>query len=89
MFAMGCAARCVNFCSVESCCTRCSCFTNEHASFCVQDGVLRGWFRTRPSPNLGAPHLRVIGLTALEIAVAMEHLHGQGILHGVSALHQC
>jgi hypothetical protein len=51
----------------------------------LQDGVLRGWFRTRPSPNLGAPHLRVIGLTALEIAVAMEHLHGQGILHGVSS----
>jgi hypothetical protein len=52
----------------------------------LQDGVLRGWFRTRPSPNLGAPHLRMIGLTALEIAVAMEYLHGQGILHGVSVL---
>ncbi|WIA42087.1 hypothetical protein OEZ86_009363 [Tetradesmus obliquus] len=46
------------------------------------DGVLRGWFRTRPSVNGGAPQLRTIGLTALEIAVAMEHLHGQGILHG-------
>ncbi|KAF6263742.1 kinase-like domain-containing protein [Scenedesmus sp. NREL 46B-D3] len=46
------------------------------------DGVLRGWFRTRPSATLGAPHLRVIGLTALEIAVAMHYLHGQGIMHG-------
>eukprot|EP00879_Flechtneria_rotunda_P004002 GHRR01004243.1.p1 GENE.GHRR01004243.1~~GHRR01004243.1.p1 ORF type:complete len:773 (+),score=221.32 GHRR01004243.1:1592-3910(+) len=46
------------------------------------DGVLRGWFRTSPSPFTGSPHLRVIGLTALEIASAMKHLHEQGVVHG-------
>ena len=47
--------------------------------------MVRGWFRTVPDPLKGAAHLRVVGLTALEIAVAMKHLHDQGVLHGVSA----
>lgn len=51
----------------------------------LQDAVVRGWFRTIPNPLKGAPHIRVVGLTALEIAVAMKHLHDQGVLHGVSA----
>lgn len=56
---------------------------------CLQDAVIRGWFRTTPHPLKGAPHLRVIGLTALEIAVAMQHLHEQGVLHGVSVVGAC
>lgn len=45
---------------------------------------MRGWFRTSRNPLTGAPDLRAIGLTALEVAAAMEHLHAQGVLHGVS-----
>jgi len=45
---------------------------------------VRGWFRTSRNPLSGAPHLRVIGLTALEVAAAMAHLHDKGVLHGVS-----
>jgi hypothetical protein len=52
----------------------------------LQDAAIRGWFRTSRSPLTGAPHLRVIGLTALEIAAAMQHLHAKNVLHGVSAL---
>lgn len=51
-----------------------------------QDAVIRGWFRTRANPLTGAPHLRVIGLTALEVAAAMAHLHANNALHGVSGL---
>lgn len=50
----------------------------------LQDAAIRGWFRTQRNPLTGAPHLRVIGLTALEIAAAMQHLHDQKVLHGVS-----
>lgn len=63
-----------------------ACLTNEYD---LQDAVVRGWFRTVPDQLKGAAHLRVIGLTALEIAVAMKHLHDQGVLHGVSGLQAC
>jgi hypothetical protein len=52
--------------------------------FLLQDAAIRGWFRTQRNPLTGAPHLRVIGLTALEIAAAMQHLHDKKVLHGVS-----
>jgi hypothetical protein len=45
---------------------------------------VRGWFRTSRNPLTGAPDLRAIGLTALEVAAAMDHLHDKGVLHGVS-----
>jgi hypothetical protein len=53
---------------------------------CLQDAAIRGWFRTSRSRLTGAPHLRVIGLTALEIAAAMQHLHTKNVLHGVRLL---
>jgi serine/threonine protein kinase len=46
------------------------------------DAVVRGWFRTRRCPLAGAPHLRVVALTALEVAAAMAHLHARRVMHG-------
>ena len=45
----------------------------------LQDAVSGGWFRTT---NSTGPNLPVITATAGEIALGMEFLHSQGIVHG-------
>ena len=55
----------------------------EQADFCMQDAVLRGWFRTNRSPTSGQPDLRTVAMTALEIASAMVFLHSNNVVHGV------
>ena len=40
-----------------------------------------GWFRG-DSSNSGGPNLPVIAATISEIALGMEFLHSQGIVHG-------
>jgi hypothetical protein len=50
----------------------------------VQDAVVKGWFRTSREPTRGGTHLRVVALTAYEVASAMAYLHSHGIAHLVS-----
>ena len=53
----------------------------------LQDAVSGGWFRTT---NSTGPNLPVIATTASEIAMGMEFLHSQGIVHGdLSSGMQC
>lgn len=40
-----------------------------------------GWFRVGPH-NSGGPNLHIITATISEIALGMEFLHSQGIVHG-------
>ncbi len=50
-----------------------------------QDAVEKGWFgSTDQDTDEYTPHLETVAVTAHEIASAMAHLHGQGIVHGVS-----
>lgn len=59
----------------------------------LQDAVVKGWFRTTREPTKGGTHLRVVALTAYEVASAMAYIHSHGIAHLVSmpasALHHC
>lgn len=50
----------------------------------LQDAVVKGWFRTCPSPTDSVTNLHAVVMTALEIASAMEYLHINNIIHGVS-----
>ncbi len=54
----------------------------------MQDGVLKGWFRTEHSLKKGTVNLRTVALTAYEVASAMAFLHKHDIVHGVSAAQQ-
>lgn len=45
---------------------------------------MKGWFRTSREPTKGGTHLRVVALTAYEVASAMAHIHSHGIAHLVS-----
>ena len=47
----------------------------------LQDAVTHGWFRAGPD-NSGGPNLPVVAATISEIALGMEFLHSQGIVHG-------
>ena len=47
----------------------------------VQDAVTCGWFRAEPHTS-GGPNLPVVTATISEIALGMEFLHSQGIVHG-------
>lgn len=47
----------------------------------VQDAVVKGWFRTSREPTKGGTHLRVVALTAYEVASAMAYIHSHGIAH--------
>ena len=47
----------------------------------LQDAVTCGWFRAGPD-NSGGPNLPVVAATISEIALGMEFLHSQGIVHG-------
>jgi len=47
----------------------------------VQDAVVKGWFRTTREPTKGGTHLRVVALTAYEVASAMAYIHSHGIAH--------
>lgn len=51
---------------------------------CTQDAVVKGWFRTSRDPTQGGTHLRVVALTAYEVASAMAYIHSHGIAHLVS-----
>ena len=58
-----------------------------NVSLHLQDAVSGGWFRTT---NSTGPNLPVIATTASEIAMGMEFLHSQGIVHGdLSSGMQC
>jgi hypothetical protein len=50
----------------------------------LQDAVVKGWFRTSREPTQGGTHLRVVALTAYEVASAMSYIHSHGIAHLVS-----
>jgi hypothetical protein len=50
----------------------------------LQDAVVKGWFRTSRDPTEGGTHLRVVVLTAYEVASAMSYIHSHGIAHLVS-----
>lgn len=50
----------------------------------LQDAVVKGWFRTTREPTKGGTHLRVVALTAYEVASAMAYIHSHGIAHLVS-----
>lgn len=52
----------------------------------LQDAVVKGWFRTSREPTHGGTHLRVVALTAYEVASAVAYLHSHGIAHLVRAL---
>ena len=58
-------------------------YNDNNNYVCVQDAVLRGWFRTNRSPTSGQPDLRTVAMTALEIASAMVFLHSNNVVHGV------
>ena len=47
----------------------------------LQDAVTNGWFRAEPHSS-GGPNLPVVTATITEIALGMEFLHSQGIVHG-------
>lgn len=42
---------------------------------------MKGWFRTSREPTKGGTHLRVVALTAYEVASAMAYIHSHGIAH--------
>lgn len=46
--------------------------------------MVKGWFRTTREPTKGGTHLRVVALTAYEVASAMAYIHSHGIAHLVS-----
>lgn len=46
--------------------------------------MVKGWFRTTRDPTQGGTHLRVVALTAYEVASAMAYIHSHGIAHLVS-----
>jgi len=48
---------------------------------CLQDAVVKGWFRTSRLPTHGGTHLRTVALTAYEVASAMAYIHAQEVLH--------
>jgi hypothetical protein len=50
----------------------------------LQDAVVKGWFRTSREPTKGGTHLRVVAMTAYEVASAMAYIHSHGIAHLVS-----
>jgi hypothetical protein len=52
----------------------------------VQDAVVKGWFRTCRDPTKGGTHLRVVALTAYEVASAMAYIHSYGIAHLVRGM---
>lgn len=67
------------------------CATADHAALrrlrtCAQDAVVKGWFRTSREPTKGGTHLRVVALTAYEVASAMAYIHSNGIAHLVRLL---
>lgn len=43
--------------------------------------MVKGWFRTSPDPTKGGTHLRIVALTAYEVASAMAYIHSHGIAH--------
>jgi hypothetical protein len=49
-----------------------------------QDAVVRGYFRSATEPLSSAADLRVVAVTALEVAAGMAYLHAKGVVHGVS-----
>ena len=42
---------------------------------------MKGWFRTTREPTKGGTHLRVVALTAYEVASAMAYIHSHGVAH--------
>lgn len=54
--------------------------------FLCQDAVVKGWFRTTREPTKGGTHLRVVALTAYEVASAMAYIHSHGVAHLVSTI---
>jgi hypothetical protein len=64
---------------------RCSDSTTRSAdcacATCLQDAVVKGWFRTSRQPTHGGTHLRCVALTAYEVASALAYIHSQGIMH--------
>ncbi len=45
---------------------------------------MKGWFRTNHQITLGTMDIRVVAITAYEIASALAFLHKHDIVHGVS-----
>ena len=50
----------------------------------LNDACDRGWFRVERSPT-GAPHMRFILRTAIEVAGALRYLHGKGLVQGLNS----
>ena len=53
--------------------------------FPLQDAVVRGFFKTNRRPLESHTDIKVVAVTAMEVAGAMVYLHNKDIIHGVSS----